>query len=295
MTQDVDIFESERARLVALAYRMLGYVARAEDMAQVPWPRWRGRQEEVDSPSAWLVTTVTRLCLNELDSAKTRREESRGDRLPEPVALEEGTLGRIESLEQVSMAFLVVLQRLNPAERAVLLLHDVFDFSHSEIAGLIGKNQAACRKLLERARGHVASEKRLLAASQEMHQKLLGSFVRAAAAGDTSALGELLAEDAVLITDGGPSGRRGRGFRNLVLPLRGAAGIAAFVAATSRDTGLEVEMRELNGQPAVVFYDGDRPSAALLLGVANGRIHRIFFHADRARLQHLGSRRSPVN
>ena len=117
--QGLDIFESERARLVALAYRMLGDVARAEDMVQEAWLRWRGREEAVESPSAWLVTTVTRLCLNELDSAKTRREESRGDRLPEPVALEEGTLGRVESLEQVSMAFLVMLQRLNPAERVV--------------------------------------------------------------------------------------------------------------------------------------------------------------------------------
>src|SRR5207248_11421888 len=160
---------------VALAYRMLGDVARAEDMVQEAWLRWRGRQEEVDSPPAWLVTTVTRLCLNELESAKTRREESRGDRLPEPVALEEGTLGRRESLEQVSMAFLVVLQRLNPAERAVLLLHDVFDFAHAEIAALIGKSEAGCRKLLERARAHVASEKRLFATSPEVHRKLLGS------------------------------------------------------------------------------------------------------------------------
>jgi len=270
---------------------MLGDVARAEDMVQEAWLRWQGRQEEVDSPPAYLVTMVTRLCLNELDSAKTRREQSRGDRLPEPVALDEGTLGRIEALEQVSMAFLVVLQRLTPAERAVLLLHDVFDFAHAEIAALIDKNEAACRKLLERAREHVASEKRLFAASREMHQRLLGSFVQAASAGDVSALVELLADDAILITDGGPEGRRGRGFRNLQLPLQGAANISAFVVATARDSGLEVEMRELNGQPAVVLYDNDQPSAALLLGVANGRIHRVFFHADTTRLRHLGPRR----
>ncbi len=183
-----------------------------------------------------------------------------------------------------------MLQRLTPAERAVLLLHDVFDFAHAEIAALIDKNEAASRKLLERARAHVASEKRLFGASREMHQRLLGSFVQAAAAGDTSALVELLAEDAVLITDGGPEGRRGRGFRNLQLPLQGAVKIAAFVVATARDTGLEVEMHELNGQPAIVLYDQDQPSAALLLGVANGRIHRVFFHADTTRLRHLGPR-----
>ncbi len=297
MTDDLEVFAAQRARLVALAYRMLGDVGRAEDMVQEAWLRWQGRQEEVDSPPAYLVTMVTRLCLNELDSAKTRREQSRGDRLPEPVALEDGALGRIESLEQISMAFLVVLQRLTPAERAVLLLHDVFDFSHAEIAALIEKNEAGSRKLLERAREHVASEKRMFAASREMHQRLLGSFIQAASAGDTSALVELLAEDAVLITDGGPEGRRGRGLRNLQLPLQGATGIAAFIIAASRDSGLEAEMHELNGQPAIVLYEKDQASAALLLGVANGRIHRIFFHADTTRLHHLGprARKSPTN
>ena len=291
ITEDVEVFESQRARLVALAYRMLGDVARAEDMVQEAWLRWQGRQEEVRSAPAYLATMVTRLCLNELDSAKARHEQSRGDRLPEPVALEEGTFGRIEALEQVSMAFLVMLQRLTPAERAVLLLHDVFDFAHVEIATLIDKNEATCRKLLERARDHVASERRLFAASREMHERLLSSFLQAASAGDASALVELLAEDAVLITDGGAAGRRGRGFRNLVRPLEGAAKIVAFVVATSRDSGLEAEMHELNGQPAVVFYDAGEPSAALLLGVANGRIHRVFFHADTTRLRHLGPRR----
>src|SRR5437899_3102169 len=141
--EDLAVFESHRPAMVSLAYRMLGDVGRAEDMVQEAWLRWQHRQEAVDSPPAYLVTMVTRLCLNELDSARARREQSRGDRLPEPVALEEGPLGRIEALEQVSMAFLVILQRLTPAERAVLLLHDVFDFPHAEIAALIDKNEAA--------------------------------------------------------------------------------------------------------------------------------------------------------
>jgi RNA polymerase sigma-70 factor (ECF subfamily) len=289
-TTDLEAFELQRARLVALAYRMLGDMGRAEDMVQEAWLRWQGRREEVDSPPAYLVTMVTRLCLNDLDSAKTRREQSRSDRLPEPVALDAGVLGRIEVLEQISMAFLVMLQRLTPAERAVLLLHDVFDFAHAEIAALIGKNEAACRKLLERAREHAASEKRLFAASRETHQRLLGSFVQAASAGDSRALVQLLADDAVLITDGGPQGKRGRGLRNLQQPLQGAVKIAAFVVAAARDSGLVGEMHELNGQPAIVLYDKDQPSAALLLGVANGRIHRVFFHADNTRLQHLGPR-----
>ena len=177
--EDLAVFESYRALLVALAYRMLGDLGRAEDMVQEAWLRWQGRREDADSPRAYLVTVVTRLCLNELDSAKARHEESRSDRLPEPIDLDEGGIGRLESLDQVSMAFLVVLQRLTPAERAVLLLHDVFDFAHDEIATLVGKSEAACRKLLERARQNVATEKRLFSTSQDAHRRLLGAFVQA--------------------------------------------------------------------------------------------------------------------
>jgi RNA polymerase sigma-70 factor (ECF subfamily) len=292
LAADVAVFESHRALLVALAYRMLGDLGRAEDMVQEAWLRWQGRREEADSPRAYLVTVVTRLCLNELDSAKTRREESRRDRLPEPVDLDEGGMGRLESLDRISMAFLVVLQRLTPAERAVLLLHDVFDFAHGEIATLIGKSEAACRKLLERARQSVAAEKRLFSTSREAHRRLLGAFVQAAYQGDVRTLVTMLAEDAVMITDGGREGRSAGGIRNLPAPLHGAAGIAAFVVEATRRMSavLDVEEHELNGQPAMVLYRDGVPFAAILLGVADGRIHRVYFHADAARLQHLGPR-----
>jgi len=289
---DLTVFESHRALLVAHAYRMLGDLGRAEDMVQEAWLRWDGRQEEVDSPRAYLVTLVTRLCLNELDSAKVRREESRGDRLPEPVDLDQGGIGRVELLDQVSMAFLVVLQRLTPAERAVLLLRDVFDFEYGEIAALVGKSEPACRKLLERARQNVATEKRLFSTSPEVHRRLLSAFTQAATDGDMEALVAMLAEDAVMITDGGPEGRRVGRIRNLPVPLQGARRIAAFVAATAGSSDLEAEIHELNGQPALVLYDRGASFAALLLGVAEGRIHRVFFHADLARLRYLGLRRS---
>ncbi len=289
---DLAVFESHRALLVAHAYRMLGDLGRAEDMVQEAWLRWDGRREEVDSPRAYLVTVVTRLCFNELDSAKTRHEENRGDRLPEPLDLDAGGIGHVEVLDQISMAFLVVLQRLTPAERAVLLLRDVFDFDYKEISELVGKNEPACRKLLERARQNVATEKRLFSASRETHQRLLTAFTQAASAGDLDALITMLAEDAVLITDGGAEGRRVAGIRNLQAPLRGARKIAAFVAATARSADLESEVHELNGQPALVFYDGGAPFAALLLAVADDRIHRVFFHADLGRLRYLGPRKS---
>jgi RNA polymerase sigma-70 factor (ECF subfamily) len=206
-TEDLAVFESHRPAMLGLAYRMLGDVGRAQDIVQEAWLRWHQRDVEVDSPKAFLVTVVTRLCLNELTSARARREESRSDRLPEPVDLDQGGMARLEEREQLSMAILVVLERLTPAERATLLLHDVFDFAHEEIATLVARTPAACRKLLERARHKVAAGRRLISASREEHQQLLDAFVRAASAGDVAGLVGLLATDAVMITDGGPEGR----------------------------------------------------------------------------------------
>jgi RNA polymerase sigma-70 factor (ECF subfamily) len=292
-TEDLETFESLRPELLALAYRMLGDVARAQDMVQEAWLRWHHRADAaVESPKAYLITIVTRLCLNELDAAHTRREESRGDRLPEPVDLESAGMARLESQELVSMAFVVVLEQLTPAERAVLLLHDVFDFAHEDIAALLGRSAAACRKLLERAHQRVAHGRRRLTASRDEHARLLEAFVAAAGAGDVAELAELLAADAVLVTDGGPGGRSVGRFRNLPRPLEGAARVAAFVAATAQSGGLTVERRELNGQPAVVFYRDGALLAALLLGVADGKIERVFFHADPARLGFVGQARS---
>ncbi len=213
MSKDVDTFESHRPDLLALAYRMLGEMGRAEDMVQEAWVRWQKRTVEVDSPRAYLIKVVTRLCLNELDSARARREESRPDRLPEPITLDASGVGRVEVLDQISMAFLVVLQRLTPAERAVLLLHDVFDFSHAEIAELLGKTDAACRQLLSRARQNVSAERRALNPSSQEHRQLLRAFLKAASAGDVGDLKKLLADDAVMIADGGPEGVRIKGVR----------------------------------------------------------------------------------
>ncbi len=280
-------FADLRPDLVALAYRMLGDVARAEDVTQEAWLRWQQRDVEVDSPRAYLVTIVTRLSLNELASARARREERRGDRLPEPIDLDQGGMGKLEELEQVSMAFMVILQKLSPAERAVLLLHDVFDFGHDEIAALVGRNAASCRKLLERARQDVAAGRRMATASREEHRRLLQAFLGAAAQGDVTTLVDLLAADAILVTDGGPEGSARGAVRNLRAPLQGAERVAAFVVAASRNTDLEVEERELNGRPAIVFFSAERPFAALLLAVADDKIQRVFFFADATRLARL--------
>lgn len=290
MTDDTITFESHRSTLIAHAYRMLGDMARAEDIVQEAWLRWRGRSVEVEAPRAFLLKVVTRLCLNELDSARARREESRGDRLPEPIALDESVLGRVEMGDRISMAFLVMLQRLTPAERAVLLLHDVFDLSHSEIASLVQKSEVACRQLLSRARDNVAKERRVLQASQAEHRKLLQAFVQASRSGELDSMLSLLAEDAMLIVDVGPAGRRVGRIRNVGRPVVGARRVAAFLAAVARQNTANRTAHEcfLNGEPAVVFLEDGRPSAAVLISVADGRIRHIFVHADETRLSHLG-------
>ena len=275
--------------MVALAYRMLGDLARAQDLVQEAWLRWNAHSDGVVSPKAYLLTMVTRLCLNELQSARVRHEQRRPDRLPEPIDLTHGGLSELEHLEQISMAVMVMLQRLSPAERAVLLLHDVFDFEHVEIATLIGKSTPSCRKLLERARRHVAGARRMLPADREEHLRLLRSFTEAARLGDTQQLVRMLADDAIMITDGGPAGRTASGVRNLTRPLQGAERIANFVARTATRTAASLahEEHELNGQPAVVFRQHGTPFAALLLVIGGGKVRRVFFHADLTRLRYL--------
>src|SRR5262249_4107566 len=228
--------------------------------------------------------------LNDLASPRVRREGRRGDRLPEPVDLGAEGLARVEMLEMVSMEFVVALHRLGPVEGAVLLLPDGFDFGHSEIATLVGKGADACRRLLERARGRVAAEKRLFSAPRAQHERLLTAFVHAVSAGDVDALVALLADDVTLVTDGGDHGRSATGVRNLTRPLEGAAPVAAFLVAVTRRNarGLAPEVRDLNGQPALVLRAADGPFGAILLAVHDDRIHRVFFHGDLERLGHLG-------
>ena len=286
---DLHTFEALRPALIALAYRMLGDAARAQDLVQEAWLRWHSRSEEVASPKAFLVTIVTRLCINELSASRNRRETPAGTRLPEPVDLRASGMDHDELFEHISLAFLVLLERLSAPERAVLLLHDVFDYSHDEIAPLIERSSDACRKLLQRARSKVSSGRKQLSASRQEHEQLLGAFLRSTQTGDVAALIELLAADVVLITDGGPNGRTVGGLRNLQRPLVGAARVAAFIQAASSRAELTVEQHELNARPALVFRHEGAPFGALLLDVAAGKIQSVFFQGDPSKLRFLGA------
>jgi RNA polymerase sigma-70 factor, ECF subfamily len=290
-TDDTEAFALHRPSLVALAYRMLGDMARAEDIIQDAWLRWHRRSVDVEAPKAFLLKIVTRLCLNELASARARREESRGDRLPEPVDLDETGIADVEMLDQISMAFLVVLQRLTPGERAVLLLHDVFDMSYAEIAPLMKRSEAACRQLLSRANENVTAERRVFETSEDEHRQLLRAFLGASRAGAFDAIVGLLTENAMLIVDGGPEGGRVGRIRNVGRPVVGAKRISAFLCAVAQQDKRRTTVHEcvLNGQPAVVILREDgQPHAAMMVSVAGGRIRHIFVQADSERLKHLG-------
>jgi len=280
---DTSTFEAQRDAIKALAYRMLGDTASAEDIVQDTWLRWCRRAEPVVDPRAYLLTIAARLCLNQLTSARVRHEDPRAW-LPEPIA---GEAAGFELAEQVSMAFLVALQRLTPAERAVLLLHEVFDFGHAEIAALLDKTEPNTRQLLKRARDAVADQRRIATASPEQHRRLLRAFHSAARTGDVAALSSLLADDALLITDGGTAGVRSGRVRNLVRPLQGARKITAFLTAADTTQWADARDHMLNGQPALVVYREGRPLAAMFLAIADGRIVQIFLQADPERLRHL--------
>jgi RNA polymerase sigma-70 factor (ECF subfamily) len=281
-------FEAHRAALVRLAYRMLGDLGRAQDIVQDAWLRWQGLEGAPESPRAFLAKMVTRQCLNELGSARARREESRSNRLPEPVRSETDT-DPVERADQISMAFLVLLQRLTPSERAVLLLHDVFDFGHAEVAALLDKTDVACRQLLARARRHVTEERHSFGAPREEHARLLRAFLAASRDGDVDAIARLLTSDAVLISDGGSDGVTVEGVRNLPRPVSGAYQVATAIAALSRHGG-GLDRREwiVNGQPALVAFANGRAVFVLLLAIKDGRIGSVFIHADPTRLSHIG-------
>src|SRR3954447_26288730 len=206
-------FEPYRRRLLGLAYRMLGSIADAEDAVQETYLRWHGASRDtVSRPRAFLMTTTTRICLDMLTSARARREEYVGPWLPEPV-LDTAALGpdrNTELAEDLSIALLLTLDRLSPLERAAFLLHDVFDFSFSEVANALERSEAACRQLAARARAHVRDARPRGTVSppersgdiDPKHAELISAFVSATRSGDLNGLTELLASDVRVVTDG---------------------------------------------------------------------------------------------
>lgn len=261
MDAPADIFKGHRARLFGIAYRMLGSRADAEDILQETYLRWiESKSSEPRSLEAWLVTVVTRLCIDRLRSAKAEREAYTGSWLPEPL-VSPGPLSPDQTLElasDISIAFLTVLERLAPEERAAFLLHEVFDFDYSEISRIIGKNQAACRQIVHRAKQRVQEDRARFSVSCEAHGRLLEKFIGAASSGRREQIVNLLADEVRVTSDGGG---KVSSFRKV---LQGSDRVARFYAGLSRKfAGRSVyRLAEINGEPGLLRYvDGKLESA----------------------------------
>jgi RNA polymerase sigma-70 factor (ECF subfamily) len=249
-----DAFGAQRPRLFALAYRMLGTATDAEDVLQEAHLRFSARCSEVEHPGRWLEQVVTRLCLDELKSARARREEYVGPWLPEPLETAGATLqGMRVDPESVSLAFLTLLERLSPLERATFVLVEIFDYSAEEAASVLGREPPAVRQLLRRARAHVQAARPRFAPSSQTHLALLGAFFAAVQAGDVKQIEALLAKDARATLDGG-----GR-VKTALNVICGADRIARMYAGMSKksDPQFRYEIREVNGWPALIILKAD--------------------------------------
>ncbi|MFF4591103.1 RNA polymerase sigma-70 factor [Streptomyces sp. NPDC001388] len=262
-TATADEFETHRPRLFGLAYRMLGSAEEAEDTVQDAYLRFSGADRAaITYPAAWLAKTVTNLCLTRLTSARARRESYAGPWLPEPVVTSDGTLGPLESAEQrdaVSLAMLVLLERLTPTERAVYVLREAFAYSHREISEALDLSEANCRQLYRRAEQRVAVGKGRFDVAPRRREELVASFLTAARDGDLAALERTLSAEVTWWSDGG--GRVTAARR----PIEGREKVLRFLAGAFKGfaAGVTLTVVELNGAPGVLGWDGDTLLAAL--------------------------------
>src|SRR5712692_8889210 len=275
-------FDQHRGLLFSIAYRMLGSVADAEDILQETFIRWlQASDDEIRSPKAFLITIITRLSINHLQSARVRREEYVGQWLPEPLVIDEDN---VQAEETLSIAFLVLLERLSPTERAVFLLREVFDYEYAEIAAALGQSEANCRQILRRARQHVRAERPRFKPTTEEHDVLLERFQRAALSGDVGALESLLSADVVLHTDGGG---KAPALPNLV---HGANNVSrAIVGGITRlaPRNLVQRMVQINGEPGIVTYLNGRPFGVFTIQIREGHIAAVYAITNPDKLSHL--------
>ncbi|MEJ1162935.1 RNA polymerase sigma-70 factor [Variovorax sp. CCNWLW186] len=254
-------FDSHRRRLQGIAYRMLGTVAEAEEVVQDAWLRWHEADKTgFDSAEAWLVTVVTRLSIDRLRAAKVQREHYIGAWMPEPTLTDAPATPEqlLERADNVSVAFLAVLERLAPEARAAFLLREVFDADYEEVARTLGKSEAACRQLVHRAKAQVQEARPRFQVSRETHQRLLQAFADAAARGSLQDLKALMAEDVELIGDGGGK------VQTFSKGLRGSQRLAQLYFALWRRMGpaVRMELVDINGEPGLLrFLDGQLESA----------------------------------
>jgi RNA polymerase sigma-70 factor (ECF subfamily) len=283
-------FDELRPLLFSIAYRMLSSVADAEDVVQDAFLRYQRALDngaDIGSPKAYLSAIVTRLAIDQLRSARQRRESYVGNWLPEPLLTDVNDPSRLtEQADSLSAAFLLILERLSPVERAVFLLHDVFAYDYDEIAEIVGKSQVNCRQLAARARRHVEAEKPRFEASRRKRDELAKRFFAATTAGDVGGLVELLANDVVVYGDGGgevPQWTR---------PIVGADKVSRLFAGVGNQiahANARIELREVNGQPGAIVRDHQgKVVSVFMLDIVAGAIQTIRSIVNPDKLRHIG-------
>jgi RNA polymerase sigma-70 factor (ECF subfamily) len=288
-----ETFTALRPTLFSLAYRMLGSVSEAEDIVQEAFLRQQrvlARGDEIESPKAYLSAVVTRLAIDQLRSARARREVYVGEWLPEPILTDQAVgvdpADHAEQADSLSLAFLVLLEELSPVERAVFLLHDVFAYGYEEIASTVGKSEENCRQLATRARRRIEEQKPRFEASREEKERLAARFFAAAQEGDVEQLVELLAADVAAYGDGGGKAPA------LAHPVFGRDRVSRLLAGWGRqllELGVTIQPHEVNGQPGALFLDPDgRIVNVLSLDIADGVIQTIRSVINPDKLRHLG-------
>ncbi len=281
VSEATDVFVAHRNLLFTVAYEMLGSAADAEDVLQETWLRWaEADRSDVRDPRAYLVRITTRLALNKMRAAARRRESYVGPWLPEPLLTSPDVAEDVELADSVSMAMLLVLESLNPTERAVFVLREVFEFGYDEIAAAVDKTPAAVRQIAHRARAHVDERRPHQDATRSQHEEVVAKFLEATVTGDVQTLLDVLAPDVVLISDGG-------GVKQAALrPILGRDKVTRWLAAV-RPEGMQADLVEINGTPAVrVLLDGELDSAGTLL-VEDGRVTGIYWVRNPQKLARL--------
>lgn len=263
--EDAEIFEANRARLLRIAYRMLGTLGEAEDMVQDAWLRWsRTDRADVGNAAAFLARTVTRLCLDHLKSARAKRETYIGSWLPEPLLEIAGTDPGLGEADDVSLYLMMALERLSPLERASFLLHDVFDMPFSEVARTIGREESTCRQLAARARAHVRAERPRYPMAPSDGEAFARAFFDAIATGDLAQLSTMLAEDVVAYADGGG---KAPAHINPIIGREKVLRLIAGLHAKPGDAPRWIRGARIDGLPGFVAYDrwGTLQTTALAL------------------------------
>ena len=290
----MESFESYRSYLFAIAYRMLGSAMDAEDMVQETYLRYQTTPPEtIISLKAFLTTILTRLCMDQLHLARRKREQYMGPWLPEPIITAETSElakveERVDAYESISLAFLVLLEQLQPIERAVFLLREVFEYEYAEIATFLGKSEVACRQSFSRAKKHLGDHRPRFPASPDTQKQLLTGFMQAVQAGEMTPLMNLLAEDVTFWADGG-----GKVKGAAMHQVAGRVAVARFILESSPifrrslPEGSRIELTEVNGQPALITRAGDQAFAVITIEVEAQRIKTIRIIVNPDKLAHV--------